>query len=231
MIQGRIWWSALDKVLIISGQSNAGKSHFIQQLMVEAMLPSEYNGNDLNVIFLETRTTVKLRAILDRMAEQIRRANERISEEEIDKVSQTILLDKFKTCRVYNLNEFDAFLPMLESILEVRKGTVPTIFVLDCLATFYRSDCTTTPPVNQSRRLAYAKKVFKTFYEICQRFDCPFITGFRTDEDINMEVDRVYLETDNQRGRIKYTATVYQGLTTKVLNYRISDTGIEWMKI
>lgn len=80
------------QVLIISGQSNAGKSHFIQQLMVEAMLPSEYNGNDLNVIFLETRTTVKLRAILDRMAEQIRRANERISEEEIDKVSQTILL-------------------------------------------------------------------------------------------------------------------------------------------
>lgn len=83
MIRKHISWPS--DVLYITGESNVGKSQFLQQMIVESMLPQEFNGKDVSVVFLETRTNVKPHRIFTLMQHQIRMTTARMSEDDIAK--------------------------------------------------------------------------------------------------------------------------------------------------
>lgn len=226
MIHDRIWWSDPKNVLIFAGQSNVGKSQFLQKMMSEAVLPEQFKGKDLNVIFLSTRTTVKPRRILDLMEEQMRQVDQRLPEVDIQRTSEKILTDKLMIVRVYNWEQMNTFQALLEVTLKERRDTKRSVFILDCLSTFYWEHCVT---VDMTSRLDFARKVFESFQEICQEFNCPFVAGFRLDENVDLDVDRAYLEVVREGQTISYRANLYQGESVKVLKYQITDKGIQWI--
>lgn len=225
MIRKHIFWPS--DVLYITGESNVGKSQFMQQMIVESMLPPEFNGKDVSVVFLETRTNVRPHRIFTLMQHQIRKATARMSEDDIVKACHKIINEKLKIYRVHDLEQFNLFTVVLEAILEVQKTSEPSIFVLDCPATFYWSSCAT---VEQSRRLKYIQRVCDMFLQVCRRFDCPFVTGCRLEKGLEMAEDRVHLEV-NRRCPAKtiYKAEVKQGKSEKLLKYGINENGIYWI--
>lgn len=230
MIGEQIWWSEPKNVLIISGPSNTGKSQFLQQVIVESMMPVELQGKGYNVIYLETRMSVKPRRILDRIEDQVRRVNVRIPEDQVKKLSEEVLKDKLMMVRVYSWYELNKFRELLEETLrDQRMAMKKTVFVIDCLASFYWESSLS---VDYSARLTHAREVFDAFFAICQEHGCALVAGFRYDEDVDMVVNRMYLQMKKEGGEITYKATMYKegDNLTKEVNYRINEKGIVWIK-
>lgn len=230
MIRKHISFCNPSDTLLITGESNVGKSQFIQQMIVESICPVKFNGKGLSVIYLETRSNIQPHRILALLQNQIRKTGERMSEDDILKLSQKVLVDKLKIHRIYNLDQFNIFPLVLESILEVhRKTRFPTIFVLDCLATFYWSSCAT---VEQSRRLTYIRKIYDLYHNLCRRFNCPFVSSCRLEKGLEMDVNRMHLDVvkeGSQENRTIFNANVKQGKSEKILKYGINENGIHWM--
>lgn len=217
-----IWWKEPSNVLLITGQSNTGKSKFLLQILVEAMMPQKFAGKNLNVIFLETRINVKTNHIIERIAQQIRKADPKIAEVEIQKMAIDIIEEKLRIYRVYDREKFKKFMEFLETNLEVRKGfNMSSVFILDCLGSFYWDYCDT---VEQTRRLEYIKHVFKDLFKICLSYNCPFVAGCRMDKNLELDVDSIYLEV-NQNGT--YKAHLQQKGAIKIHSYQITENELK----
>lgn len=228
MIQEQFWWSSPDNVFLVTGASNVGKSLVLLHMMVEAMLPKEYGGKGLNVIFLETRMKIKPSRFLSMLEELIRVSDVTIPEKDVTKVANEVLTTKLIIKRIYGWEEMNPCRDFLETVLVHQKSNAPSLFVLDCLSTFYWGYCAQVEP---TKKLNFAKKIFELFYKTCLSLNCAFVAGFRIEEDIDLEVDKVHLETiKDKHGRIAYRAHVFQGKSERMIGYRISDTGISWTK-
>lgn len=219
-------------LLITADESNVGKTVFLQQILVECILPEEFRGRNADVIFLDTKTNLKMSQLELMLQSQIRKETLSMPEVQIEATSKRIL-SKLMLYRVYGLEQLAQAKIKLESLLEVRKATAtPTVVILDSLSTFYWAYCAT---LERTTRLLFMKRILLAFSEVCGRHSTPFATSGIIEQNIPMDnkkfVERIHLERKSIRSLNFFRAHFSQGgKNTKIRKYGIRDTGPYWLK-
>ncbi|NP_001152815.1 X-ray repair cross complementing protein 2 isoform X1 [Nasonia vitripennis] len=214
-------------VIEIKGTITSGMRCLLTKLIAKFILPSKYDGLDVDVLFINTENQFQISHLFNFLQQEISNIQGPIN---VDQLVREIL-NSLKIINCYTHNQLLLTLHSLDNLLLQNKKV--GVIVIDSISTYYWQ---------QKNDLSYNSFIMKILNNIRKvTIDFKVLTIYT--KQFNFESKKLSTEQHEGKKIVRYEINMYKnentneficdvksGADKKQLSYRISETGLQWIK-